>query len=362
MNISDEIQDIFKNLETNDSSEVLDYIFPDYPDDANMHLIKYSQKDTVCGRTATLGEIFLEWYLFDSSTRKDIKQFLTTENLVDVFTEKEFADLMCGDAHLDDSLLLYIQQKLPFYTSFAKLQWLNTWVIKNNPSTYLIQATPSIITKTQELIDQQNEEKRRKRAEYSRKCNEKHRPQRLAYKKWYRETHKEELKAANDRYNETHREERRAYSRQYYITNLEKVKESQKKSRAAHHEHIAAYDKQYRATHPEKIRQIDAKRRQKFKQNHEAAQKICAAYVFLIQLRKTNFQKYLELYTRNQKPLTSMLKMCPALQSMDINMCPLCNPNCENDVCKCCNQKVLPLPNALDKIQIIANELMQKAK
>ena len=59
MNISDEIQDIFKNLETNDSSEVLDYIFPDYPDDANMHLIKYSQKYFAkCCGSSTYG-IFL---------------------------------------------------------------------------------------------------------------------------------------------------------------------------------------------------------------------------------------------------------------------------------------------------------------
>ena len=100
--------------------------------------------------------------------------------------------------------------------------------------------------------------------------------------------------------------------------------------------------------------------REELKQKAEAAQKICAAYVFLLNLKKTNKAKYSELYPGQRNPLVGMLKMCPALQSMDISKCPIYNLNCEQTLEQCCNQKVLNLPNAIGEMQIIANALSQQ--
>ena len=66
------------------------------------------------------------------------------------------------------------------------------------------------------------------------------------------------------------------------------------------------------------------------------------------------------MYSAQAKPITWMLRTCPALQNMDINQCPLCNENCENKLEKCCNQKVLAIPNIMQELQIIANELKQR--
>ncbi len=66
------------------------------------------------------------------------------------------------------------------------------------------------------------------------------------------------------------------------------------------------------------------------------------------------------MYTENQRPLIPMLKTCTALQNMNINQCPLCNENCENELEKSCNQKVLALPNIMQELRIITNELKQK--
>ena len=92
----------------------------------------------------------------------------------------------------------------------------------------------------------------------------------------------------------------------------------------------------------------------------ELAKQICATYVFLVNLRKNNKKEYLNMYTENQRPLIPMLKTCTALQNMDINMCPLCNENCENKLEKCCNQKVLAIPNVMQELQTIANKLQQR--
>ena len=97
----------------------------------------------------------------------------------------------------------------------------------------------------------------------------------------------------------------------------------------------------------------------KLKRLSESAQRICAAYVFLMSLKKTNRGEYLKLYTQQQKPLTSMLRTCAALQNMDMNMCPLCNSECEIPLEQCCNQNVLNLPGAIDSLRKIVKRLIR---
>ena len=136
--------------------------------------------------------------------------------------------------------------------------------------------------------------------------------------------------------------------------------ETQKKAVSKNPEHYKQYKHAWyqanQAEQAEKARQQHLK----YKEQAESAKRVCAAFIFLLNLRKTNMKKYLELYTYQQKPLIHMLKLCPALQSMDINLCPFCNPESGQKAEECCNQKVLALPDAIGEIQMIANNLRQR--
>lgn len=65
--MQEDMSDIFSELEGADSEWVLDHLFPDEPDEANMHIVYSPRENNVVSRILTLSEVFLEWYLFDAN-------------------------------------------------------------------------------------------------------------------------------------------------------------------------------------------------------------------------------------------------------------------------------------------------------
>jgi len=191
------------------------------------------------------------------------------------------------------------------------------------------------------------------RREYRHKYYDEHRPEIL------------EQKHLRNVCDDAKREEINAKRRERYRQNPEPYKERSRQRRLA--QPADARKDYHSAYYQEKKGEIAQKaheRQEKLNQQIDSAMQMCAAYVLLMRLKKSKDKdekkQYLELYTRKQEPLTSMLKTCVALQHMDINMCPLCNPNCGDVIEDCCNQKILAIPGAVNELQIIANDLSRQ--
>ena len=311
-------------------------------DTFGMHMVYISHLDSNCGRISSLAEIFLEWYLFDSSEPKDIKLFLAQEELADIFTEQEFIDLIYGKAYLDNTLLQVIELKLPFFVSPDKIRALNK---PKDKSAYLIKSGPDIINKIQKILKQKQEQKKKSHYESNHKYFLSHREEALARITNWVKNNPERNKEAQKIYRKKNAAAISASKKKCYYAKQEQYRKRIKQNYEKNKERYLAQQKQYN---------------QEMRRKSELAKQICATYVFLVNLRKNNKKEYLNMYTKNQRPLIPMLKTCTALQNMDINMCPLCNENCENKLEKCCNQKVLAIPNVMQELQTIANKLKQR--
>ena len=365
--MSEQIQDIFS-----ESAGFGTEIFS-HSNDVNYNLNgRPFMEDSETSSISNLSEVFVEWYLFDSSVEKNIEKFLQNEDLTDVFTESEFMDLMCGKACLDNVLLSFIVLKLPFSLTISKLAKLNSYAERSGK--YIIKS------------DKDNIAERLQKITISKKEATKDRER--ATKKIYYKTHKEEIRKRKKLYRETHKEEIAARRKEYRENNLEHVRELTNKRRHEHpewdrnrakKESRKNYMKAYRKKYAEEHREAEQKRKkawyksnkeklleqqqaydQKKRQQIESAKKVCAVHVFLLNLRRTKKPEFLKLYTAQTNPLIGMIKTCPALQNMDINMCPLCNENCEHSLEQCCNQKVLAIPNVLQELHAIAEQLKQR--
>ncbi|MBR3510708.1 MAG: hypothetical protein IKN73_01450 [Alphaproteobacteria bacterium] len=409
-----EFEEIFYECEDISTQDMCYYLSTE---ESEIHIGWRPTIDCEIGRISKLSEVFLEWYLFESDTEKNIKTFLESEGLSDVFTETQFMDLMCGKAYLDNVLLQFVALKLPFFLTVGRLCRLNSCV-KNG---YLIKGDyQTVIAKIQKLrIEQAQQEKEREKEsyrqyrethhdqiiEYDRQRYKRRRQQVLAQKKIYYAANREIIAEKTKIYREAHQDEIKKRKKQYEIAHKEEIREQRKKYRAARKAEIREKNKKWRAEHPEydkqraqrpqrkkymkeyhkryteknleavqkrkrawyeankeRLVEQDKQRRQKLKQQTEMAQKICAAYVFLLQLRKTDKAQYQMLYRPQQNPLIEMLRLCPALQNMDASLCPLCNSESWQSVDTCCNPKVLALPGAADKLKYIANELKQNKR
>ncbi len=394
--MSEQIQDIFS-----ESAEFGTEIFS-HSKDGNYNLNgRPLMEGSITGRISTLSEVFVEWYLFDSSVEKNIETFLQNEDLTDVFTESEFMDLMCGYAFVDNKLLELITLKLPYRLDTNKLKHLNFSLPGTNPSAHLItsnETTDEKIKNLSQLKSQQQKDHQRQYRETHRehisqrkhKYYKENREKIYEKQKIYIQKHLAELKEYQAKYRAEHAAELKEYFKQYRKKNavvvserkkkcynakkeqyLRKNKENYKKNKERHLSKCKEYYEKNKEQYLSKCKEYYEKNKehhlaqskiynQKLKQKAEVAKTVCAAYVFLLNLRKTNKELYLQLYTKRQEPLTGMLKTCVALQNMDINMCPLCNENCEHLLEKCCNQKVLAIPNVLQELHAIAEQLKQR--
>ena len=347
--------------------------------DLNELNITYPTKSSVCNRISCLSDVFMEWYLFDSSSEKDIKKFLSTENLTDVFTELEFMDIMCGNAYIDDNLIQFILLKLPFRITSNRLHMLNKTVSTDNFLSYKIQSKPGLSDKLiesfqikQQIQKEKYRENRKRNKERTRKVKHEYYLKNKEYIQQLKHSYylknqdlikqrsKEYYNNNKDRIKEyyvTNKEHRKNLHHEYYVQNKERISERNKAYYKANKEKQKQYLKEYYIAHSEKQKQYIKEYYAELKQNKAMAQTMCAAYIFLSKLKKENQDKYLELYRKHQTPLHGMLKTCIALQNKDINMCPLYNDKCENVLEQNCNQKVLSLPNAIIELQTIASNL-----
>ena len=91
---------------------------------------------------------------------------------------------------------------------------------------------------------------------------------------------------------------------------------------------------------------------------------MCALYLYLLWLKKNNRAKYLEFYSYQQDPISSLIKTCAALQNMDVKMCPLFDAEIESETSfdKCPGKSVLSVPTAKQEIQKIIEQLKENAR
>ena len=340
--------------------------------------VTYGAKDSVCSRILSLSEVFTEWYLFDFSHEKDIQTFLNEEQIDDIFTESEFIDLMCGDAFIDDDLIQFIAMKTPFRLTLNKLHAMNQYVSNTNNSAYMIYGKSNIKDKLCELFQSKKPNHKRhhttdpdhrrktkheyylRNKEYIQKLKHEHylkNQERIKQRsREYYAANKERVKA---HFAET-KEHRQKIIHEIYMRNRESYKARNQAYRAAHREEQNQYSKEYYIAHREKQKQYQKEYYAKAKKNKAIAKTMCAAYLFLSKFKKENKAEYLKTYKKYHDPLHDMFKTCVALQNNDIKLCPFCNGDCKNTIDKCCNKKILSIPNATIEIQSIANTLKQK--
>ena len=349
--------------------------FSPFSDGEKLTTIDRPLRDNETNRISTLPELFLEWYLFDSSYEKNIPQFLKDEGLDDIFTEPEFMDLMCGSTYMDKDMIQLISLKIPFQISIPRIQSLNDTLSRQNPQAYIVSSPSNIHDKTSEVYQSVQREKQEREQEHAKEYYaanqerikkrhheyyERNKTTLREKQKIYEQENIEHHLSYQARYRAEHREELREYHRRYRKDHADVVSMRKKKCYEAKKEQYQRKNRENYEKNKEKYLAQQKKHREKLKQKAQEAQTMCAAYVFLTELRKNNREQYLTLYTRQQNPLVDMVKMCLALQNMDINACPVCNHECDGKTQHCYNQKLLSIPNSVNEIKMIAQKLKQR--
>lgn len=171
--------------------------------------------------------------------------------------------------------------------------------------------------------------------------------------------HQPEIRKKQRTYYYTHQPEILDQKHQYWDANKDDINAKRRRQYKKNPTAVHERNRKYQTTHRDSIYATNKKYRERMQQTAETAMKVCAAYVFLMNLKKQDPGKYSELYTRKQNPLCGMLKNCVALQKMDITMCPFCNDKNGNMIEECCNQKLLAVPNAIEEMQAISRNLVQ---
>lgn len=329
-------------------------------EDGNYSLTNTVYSDNEIGRITTLSELFLEWFLFDSSYVKDIKTFLEKSDLKNVFTETEFIDLMCGGAYVDENLILFISKKIPFQIQIDKIKRLNQESVLQNRGAYLIKSKPNIIEKIHIAVQERKEFVREYNRKYKRRFYQLNKKLVLERNKQWRLNHVEQYRTYQSQWRQDNAEHLKRYFKKYRKTNAQAVSERKKKCYVAKHEQYCKKNKENYEANKERYLAQQKRYYAEIKQKSEQAKQICPAYVFLLNMKKTNKEQYSKLYTGQQKPIIKMLKTCPALQNTDINQCPVCNNGTKTNIKKVCNQKIFSVTNVISKLKVIADTLKQK--
>lgn len=283
--------------------------------DNGAHIV-YANTEKPAKRINSLAEVFLEYYLFDSSCSGTIEKFLSDEKLSDVFTESQFVDLMCGNAFVNDTLIPLIHAKLPFEISLARLHKLNAKTACSNA--YEIRPCKIDLTNKEQYSKQ--DKARRKKAEYNKR---------------YRERHADKIKQAAQESYQKNRDKRLAYARAryaenpetfsarlhtYYVTHTEKCLARDRKYRQENHEHILRRNRAYRIAHPDSNKE----NYQRIKARKELAKTMCPVFMYICELRATNLEKYLTKYKKVQDiPGQAIRAGCDALALADNALCPI---------------------------------------
>ena len=355
--------------------------------------VKYISS-TINSKIRTLSEVFLEWFLFDSSEEKTLESFIKSENIDAFITPEQFMDIMSNKAHLDEHLILLVQQKLPFQVPLKKMYYLNSQAKKNY--TYCIKVPPEIIhdlikkelnLKKEKIKQQrkqyyeQNRDKiakqkkqyceinRDKIAKHKKQYYEENRDKILEYTKQYYEKNRDKIAKHQKQYYEEnrdkileYREQSRdkiaEYKKQYYKENRDKIAEYQKQYQEKNRNKIAGYQKQYREENHDKM----LKYQQMYKERKEMAKSVCPAFLFLDSLKKENIVVYLTLHKKHSDIIGKAVKSCRALQNMDFTLCPLFKSVDSEQYMKesCPMPNAFVLPQSFDIIRNFVTVLKQR--
>jgi hypothetical protein len=237
----------------------------------------------ISSHVSTLSELFLEWYLFDSNEKKDISKFLKTEELEKVFTEKQFMDLMCGDAYVCDDIARFLYDILPFKVGIDKIYRLNALARKKRGAyevklssvgrNYVAQYSSSLrATALEERRKRKNARAHQKRLECGDEVRAKvreylKRPEVrkrvLEYQRAWRKAHSDEINARARQKRRDNGDEVRAKQREYVNRPDVKprVRAAQKKYRDANRDEINTRERARRAPIRDEINARERERR-----------------------------------------------------------------------------------------------------
>lgn len=317
------------------------------------HII-YATTPKPSKRVTTLAELFLEYYLFDADSPKTIEEFLSDENLTDIFTPKQMMDIMCGTAFINEDLVALIHSKLPFEISLNRFHKLNVLAAKSGAIEILAHRN----TQTAQDIEQAKEKKRKTKAEYNRRYREKYaKVLKEKHKEQYRQNREKMKAAARARYYKSPKKHN-ASAREYYRKNRETCNIQRSAAYQKNHERELEYRRKYRETHPNSNKE----NYYKIKARKELAKTICPVFMFLCELRATNLEKYLTKYKKVQDiPGQAIRAGCTALANNACGLCPIVTGGTSQRA-RCQMQNAFEFYGAVGRIEGFARQLKSKQK
>lgn len=319
--------------------------------------VVWRHADSVASSVQSLSDIFVEWYLFDSSKPKTLEEFIESESLRDVFTSEQFMGVMAGVKHIDDNLCALLSHILPFKITVERIHKLNDLIKDCTPE--LKCSTDFVTAKLAEI----NARKKQARLEWQRQYDQEHKEHKREYRhrhyvknkarnaqimKQYYLAHIEEIKKYNLQWCQQNAEHLKAYRAEYRKNNAAAVSERKKRAYQQKKELYNKKSRAYYSEHKEQIKQKEAQRRELYKQDNELAQRICPVFRFLMELKRNNVELFLTKFTRQGVIASKAKKRCVALQTGDWVQCSLCGGSGKDN---CPIPEVFEFKNAVAEIQ-----------
>lgn len=297
---------------------------------------------TVASTVHTLADVFIEWFLFDSSAPKTIDEFLVAESLSDIFTPQQFMDIMSGVAHVDAAMCSVLPRILPFKISARRLAMMNNLIKGTTPC---VPYNAGAINNRLKLIA---DTQKNKRKTYRHKYYIENKSRVLEQIKAYYLEHRDKICLYYKKWRSEHLAEQKEYHATYRKNNAAIVSQRKKKAyhkkkdvynartRAnyyANKDAILAQQRLYYQENKERIAQRQAKKHQEYMQDKELAMRICPTFKFLMDLKHNNIDLFLTRYKKQEFIATKAKKYCAALQSGDCTQCAVCNGGDMSHMC-----------------------------
>ncbi len=337
--------------------------------------VEFLPRDDVIGRINSLGDLFLEWFLFDCSKERTLQEFLVDEQIDDLFTPEDYLALIFGDAYLDYVLCKLVRDILPFPVLYKTIIRLNRCVQKN---AQIICSTPESTDKHLDLLKQKKQQKsaeccrryyeknkekiaeankqyrinhKSEIAEYKHKYYETNKDKIIEYKREYREKNKETIAQKKKEYRLANREKVSRHKHEYYLDNKDEILNKNKIYRIANKEKIAQKKKEYRLVNREKL--ILQKKEQYQKCLDEYTQK-CPVTQFIEYVRQNNIAEFLLHYTVRARGSSLCLSKC----KKGVRNCPLCANDLTDEQMRdaCPVSSVFQFDNACDRIRVFVEK------
>lgn len=358
--------------------------------------VVWGHVDSVASSVQSLSDIFVEWYLFDSSKPKTLEEFIESESLRDVFTPEQFMDVMSGAKHIDDNLCELLSCVLPFRITSERISYLNSLIKKCTPE--LTCSADAIIAKVTEIKNKKKAAQKQAEQKYHHEYHQKfkdrihaqkreyylenktrilehirqnyilHRTERLTYsacwrkqnaqhtKQYWAEYRKNNAEIVSERKKRAYQKNKEHYntkSRAYYLENKTELLRKYRDYRQRNRAQILQRQREYTEKHKTEIYQKNSIRGKEYTQDRQLAKRICPTFRFLMELKANDCDLFLTKFTKRETIATKAKKKCTALQTGDWTQCPLCTGASST----CPITKAFEFENALAEIQRHANQI-----